>query len=237
MFLSFTKKGVLITLAFAIFMLGFGFALSVLAKESVVANPYDLTIVLDAGHGGRDGGSVGETTGITESELNLIYANKLEKLLKSVGINVVKTRNDMSGLYEQGNENFKKQDMLKRKEIIEKASPQAVVSIHMNKFNLKSEKGAQVFYQSGSESGKNFANAVRDELVEKIENARSLTISGDYFMCKCLDVPSIIVECGFLSNEAEEKLLQTEEYQDKLCYTIFCGIMKYFNLNTIENNV
>ena len=232
MFLSFTKKGVIITAIFAVLMLGFGFILSSLARESVVASPYELTIVIDAGHGGIDGGSVGKNTGITESELNLIYANKLEKLLKSVGVKVVKTRNSMEGLYEKGSESFKKQDMQKRKEIIQNASPQAVVSIHMNKFSLKTEKGAQVFYQKDSESGKNFADAVRDELVNKIDNARSLTLAGDYFMCKCADVPSIIVECGFLSDEAEEKLLQSPEYQDKLCYAIFCGIMKYFNLNT-----
>ena len=215
MFLSFTKKGVIITAIFAVLMLGFGFILSSLARESVVASPYELTIVIDAGHGGID---VSDLQG--------------ETIWRSVGVKVVKTRNSMEGLYEKGSESFKKQDMQKRKEIIQNASPQAVVSIHMNKFSLKTEKGAQVFYQKDSESGKNFADAVRDELVNKIDNARNLTLAGDYFMCKCADVPSIIVECGFLSNEAEEKLLQSPEYQDKLCYAIFCGIMKYFNLNT-----
>ncbi len=230
MYSVFTKRATLVCMAFIAFIFSFGFLLRALASTQTVASPYDLTIVLDAGHGGIDGGSVGTKTGVTECELNLIYVNKLEKLLNSVGIKVVKTRSTLDGLYDKTASNLKKNDMQKRKEIIEKSNAQAVVSIHMNKFTLPSEKGAQVFYLTDSESGKAFAESVKDELVKQIDNARNLTLGGDFFICKCLDVPSIIMECGFLSNPEEELLLQDEEYQDKLCYAVFCGILKYFNL-------
>lgn len=229
MFSIYTKKATLVCLAFIVFIFSFGFLLKALSSTQTVASPYNLTIVLDAGHGGLDGGSVGTQTGITECELNLIYVNKLERLLNSVGIKTIKTRSTLDGLYDISSDNLKKDDMQKRKQIIENSNAQAVVSIHMNKFTLPSEKGAQVFYLENSESGKQFAECVKDELVKQIDNARNLTLGGNYFICKCLDVPSIIMECGFLSNPEEEVLLQNEEYQDKLCYAIFCGILKYFN--------
>ena len=231
MFLNFSRKSILTICLVAIFLFSFGFFLTKLVSAQTVTSPYNLTIVIDAGHGGIDGGSTGTNTGITENELNLIYANKLEKLLKSVGVKVVKTRNSLDGLYNTGSKNFKKEDMQKRKEIIQQASAQAVISIHMNKFSLKSEKGSQVFYQQNDEKGKKLADCIKDELVSKIENARNLTLGGDFFICKCDNIPSVIVECGFLSNEKEEVLLQDNEYQDKLCYSIFCGIMKYFNIS------
>ena len=231
MFLNFSRKSILTICLVAIFLFSFGFFLTKLVSAQTVTSPYNLTIVIDAGHGGIDGGSTGTNTGITENELNLIYANKLEKLLKSVGVKVVKTRNSLDGLYNTGSKNFKKEDMQKRKEIIQQANAQAVISIHMNKFSLKSEKGSQVFYQQNDEKGKKLADCIKDELVSKIENARNLTLGGDFFICKCDNIPSVIVECGFLSNEKEEVLLQDDEYQDKLCYSIFCGIMKYFNIS------
>ena len=168
-------------------------------------------------------------SGVTESQLNLIYVNKLEKLFKSVGINVVKTRKNDDGLYDKTASNLKKDDMLKRKEIIEKSNAQAVVSIHMNKFTSLNECGAQVFFSDENNKSLEFANCVKDSLIGQIENARKLTLNGDYYILKCSNIPSVLVECGFLSNPEEEKLLQDEEYQDKLCYAIFCGIMKFFN--------
>lgn len=229
---TFTKKVIILCMCVAIFLSSLGFLISVLASDVMVSSPYSITIVLDAGHGGIDGGSVGTSTKITESELNLIYVNKLEKLLKSVGINVVKTRQNMDGLYDSNSTSLKKDDMQKRKQIISSSNAQAVVSIHMNKFSLQSEKGAQVFYQENNQKGKIFAETIKECLVKQIENARNLTLGGDYFICKCSDAPSIIVECGFLSNPQEEVLLQNGEYQDKFCYAVFCGIVKYFNIVT-----
>ena len=226
MFLSFSKKTVLIFIAISVSFFSFGFLLSIISKEQTVASPYNITIVLDAGHGGLDGGSIGNN-GTVEAELNLIYVEKLEKLFKASGIGVIKTRKSLDGLYSSKNGNFKKEDMQRRKEIIQNSFASAVISIHMNKFSLKSERGCQVFYQSESKTGKNLAECIKDRLVSKIEYARELTLGGDYFICKCDNIPSVIVECGFLSNDEEEKLLCDENYQDKLCYAIFCGVMSY----------
>lgn len=224
-----SKKMIFALTIFAVTITSLGFTVNLIAKDEQVASPYEITVVLDAGHGGIDGGSIGDTTGITECELNLLYVNKIENLLKSVGIKVIKTRTSSEGLYDKNAENFKKDDMQKRKQIIEQSNAQAVVSIHMNKFSLKSENGAQVFFNTENEFSQSFANCVRDELTSQIDNARKLTLNGDYYILKCTNVPSVLVECGFLSNPQEELLLQQEDYQDKLCYAIFCGIMKFLN--------
>ena len=213
---------------FAVFITSLGFFVNILANEKPANSVYQVTVVLDAGHGGIDGGCVG-ASGVTESHLNLIYVNKIEKLLKSVGINVVKTRNSSDGLYDKNAENFKKDDMLKRKEIIENSNAQAVVSIHMNKFTLPGENGAQVFFNNENKYSEDFATYVKDTLTSQIDTARQLALHGDYYILKCTNIPSVLVECGFLSNPTEEQLLQDEVYQDKLCYAIFCGIIKFLN--------
>ncbi|MBQ0017091.1 MAG: N-acetylmuramoyl-L-alanine amidase [Clostridiales bacterium] len=232
MFYSFSKKIIIWTTCIAVCLVSFGFLLSFLVSDEVSNSPYQFCVVLDAGHGGIDGGSTGINTGITECELNLTYTNKLEKLLTSAGIKVVKTRSNLDGLYSVDSKNFKKEDMQKRKEIIENSGAQAVISIHMNKFSLQSENGAQVFFTPDSDISETFANSIKDELTKRIDNARKLTLKGDYYILKCSNIPSVLVECGFLSNPTEEANLLNSDYQDKLCYSIFCGIMKFLNINS-----
>ena len=128
-------------------------------------------------------------------------------------------------------DDFKQRDMEKRKEIIDKINPDLVVSIHMNKFADASQNGAQVFYAKDNKGAENLANSICDELVKKFENARKLTLAGDYYMTNCTAKPSVIVECGFLSNPQEEANLIDEDYQNKMSYAIFCGIMHYFLTN------
>ncbi len=193
-------------------------------------------VVVDAGHGGIDGGCVGKSTGVYESDLNLKYAYNLAKQLSNMNISVVLTRTDENGLYEKGVSNLKRSDMLKRKTIIEQNSPDLVISIHMNSFPLRSCKGAQVFYKSGNEEGKNLAQDIQSQMYGNIDNAKSQAKVGDYYIVNCTDIPSALVECGFLSNENEERLLQQEDYQNKICYAISCGIIKYLNENKPINN-
>lgn len=230
MYFVIRKKIFLIITLFVVLTVSFGLILQKIVYTKTLASPIDISVVIDAGHGGIDGGSVGVNTGITENQLNLVYANKLEKLLRAVGINVYQTRTSLDGLYETADDNFKKSDMEKRKEIIENINPNLVVSIHMNKFSLSSENGAQVFYNEENENGKKLADNIRDELIKRIDNARELTLSGDYYMVKCTNIPTVIVECGFLSNPEEELSLQNEDYQDTMCYSIFCGIFRYLNI-------
>lgn len=188
------------------------------------------TIVIDAGHGGKDGGAVGKTTDVTESFLNLQYSLVLKAICEEYGFKVVLTRSDMNGLYSPFASNKKRSEMEKRKEIINKAKPDMVVSIHMNSFPNSSTRGAHVFYADGSESGKQLADSVQEVLFKNIENSHKTAKVGDYYILNCSQSPSILVECGFLSNPEEELLLQDEEYINKFCYNIFCGMLLYFKM-------
>jgi N-acetylmuramoyl-L-alanine amidase len=231
MFVTVKKNLIFWFAVFFAFIFTFGFLVSkATLNASVNLSPLELTIVIDAGHGGLDGGSVGTTTGITENELNLIYAKKLGKYLSGFGFNVVQTRTTPDGLYSTFSENYKREDMINRQAIIEEAQPQIVLSIHMNKYVLPSENGAQVFYGADDQSSQDLANSIRDKLRLNFENARELTLVGDYYLLNNAVVSTVIVECGFLSNPEEEILLQQEDYQEKMCYAIFCGVIKFLGV-------
>lgn len=183
-------------------------------------------IVLDAGHGGEDSGVVGKVTGVKESELNLKTCKVLKSVLEERGATVVMTRKDDNGLYGLATKGFKLRDMERRREIIIDAKPDLVVSIHMNKFSSPSRKGAQVFFQKGDQKSKVLADSIQRALNAFSGNGYA-ALSGDFYICRCTDVPSVIVECGFLSNPEEEKLLSTAEYRKKLANEIMRGIFLY----------
>ena len=214
---------------FAIFLLvvfSFGF----FAGEAVKTNattPKNITVVIDAGHGGLDGGTIGAKSGIKESELNLKFAKKLTRYLENFGIDVVNTRLDENGLYEEVDDDYKLDDMKKRAEIINQSGAQILVSIHMNKFTSSGENGAQVFFEKDNEDSEKLASSIRDVLRANFKNARELVLEGDYYILNNTSPIGVIVECGFLSNPEEELLLQQEEYQNKMCYSIYCGIINY----------
>lgn len=188
------------------------------------------TIVIDAGHGGRDGGAVGRVTGETESYLNLQFALKLKSICEEYGFKVVLTRKDMNGLYSAFASNKKRSEMEKRMKIIGKANADMVVSIHMNSFSNSSARGAQVFYAQEHAEFENFAQCVQDALNEKMPYAKKLAKPSDFYVINKTTLPSLLVECGFLSNAEEEKLLVNENYQEDFCYVLFYGILSYFSV-------
>lgn len=188
----------------------------------------EYTIVIDAGHGGRDYGCQG-VNGVKESEINLKIAKSLQTYMKTLDINVVMTRVDANGLYSADAENFKVSDMTARMKIIEKASPNMVISIHQNSYADHTLQGAQVFYQDGCEESVEFADAVQSQLCSILGSTRQIS-HGDYYLLKESKVPSIIVECGYLTNASEEAKLNTTEYQNKVAYAILCGLIKCFGL-------
>lgn len=188
-------------------------------------------VVLDAGHGGIDGGSQGKS-GVYERDLNLKIANKLQGLLTSLNANVVQTRTSQEGLYGVFASGFKKKDMQARKKIIEKAQPDLVVSIHMNFFEDSSAKGAQVFFKPNDETSKNLAQNMQNLFQKNLPNARKSAKEGDFYILTCSQIPSVLVECGYLSNIEEEALLLTDDYQNQVAYQIFCGIVGCFNLTS-----
>lgn len=184
----------------------------------------EYTIVIDAGHGGRDGGSVGKN-GTVEKELNLKYAKSLQKMLTKAGVNVVMTRANDNGLYNEDESNKKLSDMRARRDIIQKSQPDLVVSIHMNSFPLATCTGAKTFYQAGNEVSFNIAKLIQNSLHYYIDNASSTVSAGDYYILNCTPYTSVLIECGFISTPSEEVLLNDDTYCNKLMYSVYCGIM------------
>ena len=229
-------KKVLFAISMAVvfvFTAAVGLCVRVLNEPQAVAAFEDsMRIVLDAGHGGLDGGVVGKTTGIKESDLNLAITYKLKTSLEDMGFEVVLTRKTEAGLYGTATKGFKKRDMQKRKEIIIQADPAMVISIHQNFYPSKNTRGGQVFYSKKNAGGQRLALGLQKKLnalyAEEGAKARNAA-SGEFFMLECADCPSVIVECGFLSSEKDEALLTDEIWQKKFAETLASGVLAYFS--------
>ncbi len=231
----FKRRSLIVISMLILTAITFVFCFSSLKNGSALSSEQPkVKVVLDAGHGGVDGGVSGVRTGVKESELNLAIVKKLERLLIDGGFDVVLTRSGSAGLYGIATKNLKRKDMEKRKEIINRAKPSIVVSVHLNKYALSSRRGAQIFYKKDCEYGKILAERVQTAFNELPESTRSFSaLTGDYYILNCSNYPSIIAECGFLSNPEEEALLITEEYQETVAYSLFKGIVDYLAETTI----
>lgn len=199
--------------------------------QAVAAFDGGMRIVVDAGHGGIDGGVVGRTTGVKESDLNLAISYKLKTELEDLGFEVALTRKTEAGLYGTTAKGFKKRDMQKRKEIIQEADPAMVISVHQNFYPSKNTRGGQVFYSKANEGSQRLALGLQKKLnaLYGEEGARGRNAaSGEFFMLECADCPSVIVECGFLSNAKDEALLTDEVWQKNLSQTLALGVLAYF---------
>ena len=190
------------------------------------------TVVIDAGHGGDDPGKIG-INGAPEKDINLRITEKLRQYLEADGIRVVLTRETEDGLYDASAPNKKVQDMKRRIEKIEQTDPVLTVSIHQNSYHEESIHGAQVFYYKTSKESGELAKILQKELVRVVEptNHRQAKANDTYYLLKKTEAPTVIVECGFLSNWDECAKLQNEEYQAKLVWAIQMGVLKYLNSN------
>ena len=178
-------------------------------------------VVIDAGHGADDPGKVGVNDAL-EKDINLQIALKVKACLEEKGIQVVMTREDDVA------EESKLGDMKKRVELINEVKPAITVSIHQNSYSDASIKGAQVFYYTDSEVSKEAASIMQEELRTIDEtNKREIKANNTFYMLKKTETPTIIVECGFLSNPEEAEKLVTESYQDEMAGTICAGIIKW----------
>ncbi len=186
-----------------------------------------ITIVIDAGHGGRDGGSIG-INGTIEKEINLEYAKLLKEKLVSSGYSVVMTRETDDGLYDIFAKNKKVSDMNARMQIIKKANPNLVVSIHMNSFRDSSAWGSTTYYRVDDESSKKVGDLIQKSLYTYCGARYEKSKVGDYFMVNCSYYTSVLIECGFLSNPEEEGLLNTKEYKNQFVDAVYNGILLYF---------
>lgn len=198
-----------------------------------------IKIVLDAGHGGEDGGaSRGEAI---EKDLTLAITNRVARQLRRQGAEVVLTRSTAGDALSEHapDEQFatlrerKKQDLLLRQSIVANAEPHIFVSIHANAIPNAKWRGAQVFYHpQGQVEGEYLAKAVQQALREGLGNTEreALKIKQVYLL-KTSKVPAILVETGFISNDEERALLLMTKYQEKIAVSIARGIANYFNFN------
>lgn len=230
-----SRRKIVIISALLIVVFTFTLCFSSLTSTNFVDSDNVIKVVLDAGHGGIDSGVSGVSTGVKESELNLSYVKNIEKYLHNAGMSVVLTRTSNAGLYGVATKNRKRKDMEKRKQIINEAQPNLVLSIHMNKYSMSTRRGAQVFYKKGDEYAKLLAQSIQNELNGMEESSRECSVlTGDYYILNCSEFPSVIIECGFLSNIEDERLLIDKNYQDKLSYTIFRGIVSFLSKSIVN---
>ena len=192
-----------------------------------------LTILVDAGHGGYDGGARCRDSGVWEKHLNLAVALQVEKALIRRGATVIMTRREDVDLVEADRPaalTKKRQDMQNRVDMAVEGGADMVLSIHMNEYRSRSESGPQVFYRAGSEEGRLLAGCMQAALIAGVQPEKERTaMAGDYFILQ-LEVPSVLVECGFISNAAEERLLLDAAYQERLAEAIAEGAAEYRRL-------
>jgi N-acetylmuramoyl-L-alanine amidase len=202
---------------------------------STISNFDIKTVIVDAGHGEPDGGCE-SNDGVKESYLNLQVALELEELLKQMGYKVIMTRKDENNIGDSDKQTSIRQkkvsDINNRIKIVNESEADFLISIHMNKFSETKYYGWQTFYKSGSEESKTLAETIQQGLSGKIDrvNKRTpLSIRGIKFIDNS-KIPSIIVECGFLSNNEDLRLLQAPEYRENIAYGILDGIEEYYEI-------
>lgn len=189
-------------------------------------------IAIDPGHGGYDGGAR-SPSGIWEKVFNLTVSKMLRDYLHSLGATVVMTRDDDYALCDVNPPIRKKrQDMERRAELVLSAKAELLVSIHMNEYRNRSQSGPQVFFRPDCEASKKLAETLQQSMIgELMPKQRRQAISGDFYMLS-LGIPSALIECGFLTNAAEEALLRTEAYAQRVAKAIGDGIVAWFALET-----
>lgn len=190
------------------------------------------TVVIDAGHGGEDGGAVG-INGCIEKELNLDIALILRDLLTASGVNVRMTRTEDIMLYDAAAPGKKKiQDLKKRVEIGEENEDSLTVSIHMNTYPSPKYSGAQVYYSPNHPESKALAETVQGNIRAYLQpdNQREIkSATSAIYLLHNIKNPAILVECGFISNRAEAELLCDEGYRHKVALTVYSALIDYLN--------
>ena len=189
-------------------------------------------IVVDAGHGVPDEGAE-SSNGTTEAETNLKIALKLQNLLEQSGSTVILTRSDENAIYDLDSKTLKQKkisDIHNRVKIGNESQADIFVSIHLNKIPQPQYDGWQTFYREGNEESATLAKQIQENLNKTIdkENNRVAKTIDNIYIIKHVEIPITIVECGFLSNPEEEKKLLDDEYQNKLAWGIYNGIINYF---------
>ena len=204
--------------------------------EAADAIPYDKIIILDAGHGGEDPGAIG-VTGVYEKDLNLELVLEIGKILEEKGYIVVYTRTDDKLLYneEQNVKGIRKiYDLKNRCEAANKYPDSVFVSIHMNSFGDGKYSGLQVYYSPEDEASRLLADKIQSSVRDSLQKDNNRTIKqGDgMYLLENTEPTSVLIECGFLTNQTECEKLSQKEYQKELSFSIVCGIIEYVEEKT-----
>lgn len=191
-------------------------------------------IILDAGHGGFDGGAVAQD-GTVEKDINLSISLYLSEMLRSSGYEVILTRSTDTATDSDSADKIasrKKSDLKNRLRLMEEFTEAVFVSIHLNKFTTSAAKGSQIFYSPNKESSKQLSDCIQNSIVGLLqpENTRvnKKATSSTYLLHNAKST-AVLVECGFLSNKTELELLKQTDYQKKMAFCIYCGINNFFS--------
>ncbi len=202
-----------------------------------VSNNYESfypTVVIDAGHGGEDGGASTDDN-VLEKDINLSIAKKLEKLFTQNGFNTKMTRSsDKATYYNENGDYVKRADLESRVDTFNSSADNVVISIHQNKFEIEKYNGAQIFYSKNNENSEALAQCIKNSIVflTQSENERECKQAGsEILILDKTNVPAVLVECGFLSNKNEAEKLKDEDYQSKLAYCIYLGFLEFYYRN------
>lgn len=207
-----------------------------IATENVTEESPSVTypsIVLDAGHGGIDPGKVG-VNNVLEKDINLSIVLKLKELLEKHGFTIYLTRDSDQLLAPANSTSQKKEDMIARTEMVKEINPFFTVSIHQNSFPDSSVSGPQVFYYKDSMESATMAQVIQDVMNQQLEPVknREPQANANYYLLTRIPTPTVIVECGFLSNPTEADLLAQEEYQNRVAHAVYLGIVSYYEAVT-----
>lgn len=234
--MSLKKKAV----TFSLVLLVLALAASLLPKDRSYKNAsgdpsFCPTVILDAGHGGFDGGAVAKD-GTVEKDINLSITKKLAEMLRLNGCRVIMTRTSDSGTDDvSGSVAVRKKNDLENRLLLMEKNPDAIyVSIHLNKFTTSAASGTQVFYTPNFKEAKQLSTAIQKRVVGMLQPENKRTVkqgTSSTYLLKNAKVPAVIVECGFLSNGYDLKKLKDETYQSQMAFAIASGITDYY----IEN--
>lgn len=190
-------------------------------------------VVIDPGHGGEDGGAV--VGGIFEKDINLKIAKILKELLDVSGFQTIMTRTEDISIYDKGSDSLRKKkssDLINRLKIANENENAIFVSIHQNKFPQSKYWGAQVFYGMKNEHSKDLAEKLQNTIVKTLQpsNKRNIKpVADNVYLIYNAKTPAVLCECGFMSNKDEIELLKDESYQKKMAFSIYTGILKFYN--------
>ncbi len=191
-----------------------------------------ITVIIDPGHGGEDSGAV--ANGVYEKDINLAIALDLRDMLIASGYDVIMTRDTDISIYDPSASTTREKklsDMKNRLEMINSSKDNILLSIHQNKFEQSKYSGAQIFYSVNDPSSERLAQSIRASVTGLLQpdNKRELKPEKSVYILKNAEVPAVIVECGFISNEQEAQKLSDKEYQKNMAFAIMCGFLEFQN--------